>query len=397
MATIREYLKNRQKEKQEEYQQKISAHKRKVRLIVITVVVAAATVVIGFLIYWNNRSFSEYTVLSSRAMDGTTNSKYYKFGEGILVYTDDGMSYIEDNDIIWNQAFEMKNPIVDICNETVAICDKKNTTVYIYDLKGEIGKIDTVYPILDLNVSEQGVVAAITRDSETDRIEVLDKEGNAIATGQTYITGDGCPIDIDISNDGTKLIASYIYIEGNTAKSKVVFYNYSEVGKNEIGRIVGGFNHYGSTIVSRVEFLDNDTSVVFGEDIFTIYEIKQKPEKKAEVSIDKNIKSIFYDKEYIGMVLDSEDYEEPYIVKLYDTNGEECMSYTTDFAYTGISSGEKWFILYSETECLLMTTSGKERFKGNISEGIHAMICTEKSEIYYVINEEYDILNIKMK
>ena len=97
------------------------------------------------------------------------------------------------------------------------------------------------------------------------------------------------------------------------------------------------------------------------------------------------------------MVLDSEDYEEPYIVKLYDTNGEECMSYTTDFAYTGISSGEKWFILYSETECLLMTTSGKERFKGNISEGIYAMICTEKSEIYYVINEEYDILNIKMK
>lgn len=397
MTNIRYYLKERQGQTREEYQKKISSHKRKVRIIIAVIILALAAAGVGFKIYLDNRSYSEYEVTYTRTMNGTGNNQYFSFGESMLVYTDDGISYVKDIETIWNQAFEMKTPLVDVCNNTMAVCDLDTTSVYIYDTEGQKGKIDTMYPIIDLEVSEQGVIAAITEDSETNRIEIFDKEGNSIATGQTYVTGEGCPIDISLSNDGTKLAASYIYIDGGSVKSKVVFYNYSEVGKNEVSRIVGGFNHYETTIVSRVEFLDNDTVAAFGDNILTIYAIKQKPEKISETEFDSTIKSIFYNEKYIGIVSETNNYENPYNIKIYNTKGNEEMSMDTSFMYTGISLYDDRMVLYNDTEMKLYNVSGKERYSGNIEEGIRQVICTDKPDRYYIINGEYGIMNVRLK
>lgn len=397
MTNIRDYLKDRNGQAGEEYQKKISAHKRKVRIIAAIIILALAVIAIGIKIYIDNKSYSEYEVTYTRNMNGNGGSQYFQFGESMLVYTDDGISYVKDNETIWNQAFEMKKPIVDVCNDTMAICDLDTTTVYIYDTEGQKGKIDTMYPIIDLEVSEQGVIAAITEDTETNRIEVFDREGNSIAAGQTYVTGEGCPIDISLSNDGTKLVASYIYIDGGSAKSKVVFYNYSEVGKNEVSRIVGGFNHYETTIVSRVEFLDNDTVAAFGDNIFTVYSIKQKPEITSETKLENTIRSIFYDKEYIGIVSETGNYEKPYNIKVYDTSGKEKMNMDTDFIYTGINLYEDRIVVYNDNEMKLFSISGKERYSGAITEGIKQIICTDKPDRYFIINSEYNIMNVKLK
>lgn len=399
MTNIRDYLKDRNGQAGEEYQKKISAHKRKVRIIAAIIILALAVIAIGIKIYIDNRSYSEYEVTYTRNMNGNGGggSQYFRFGESMLVYTDDGISYVKDNETIWNQAFEMKKPIVDVCNDTMAICDLDTTTVYIYDTEGQKGKIDTMYPIIDLEVSEQGVIAAITEDTETNRIEVFDREGNSIAAGQTYVTGEGCPVDISLSNDGTKLVASYIYIDGGSAKSKVVFYNYSEVGKNEVSRIVGGFNHYETTIVSRVEFLDNDTVAAFGDNIFTVYSIKQKPEITSETKLENTIRSIFYDKEYIGIVSETGNYEKPYNIKVYDISGKEKMNMDTDFIYTGINLYEDRIVVYNDNEMKLFSISGKERYSGAITEGIKQIICTDKPDRYFIINSEYNIMNVKLK
>ena len=50
-------------------------------------------------------------------------------------------------------------------------------------------------------------------------------------------------------------------------KTNVVFYNFSEVGQNETERVVGGFNHYDSTIVADVNFIDENTVAAVGEDV----------------------------------------------------------------------------------------------------------------------------------
>ena len=48
-------------------------------------------------------------------------------------------------------------------------------------------------------------------------------------------------------------------------------------------------------MVARVEFVNNDTVAAFGDDTVVLYSMKQKPSVIAEIPIDKEIKSIFYD------------------------------------------------------------------------------------------------------
>lgn len=109
------------------------------------------------------------------------------------------------DETVWNQAFEMKQPVVDMCADYMAIADLEGTTVYIYDKNGQQGEIQTEYPILDIEVAGQGVVAAITKSDIANQIEVYDKDGTNIAKGQTVLSGDGCPVAISLSEDGTKL------------------------------------------------------------------------------------------------------------------------------------------------------------------------------------------------
>ena len=375
----------------------IRNHRRRIAFIIILAIAVIVGGTVALNLYLQNKSFKKYETINTIKTSGTTDSKYYKFGNCMLVYSNDGIAYIEDDTTMWNQAFEMKTPLIDICDDTMAIADQKTTTVYIYNKDGQLGKIETVYPIIDLEVSKQGVVAAITQDDETNLIEILDKNGESIATGQTYLTGDGCPVDIAISSDGTKLATSYIYIDGGESKCKVVFYNYSEVGKNEVGRIVGGFNLGDDVICTKLEFIDNNTVVSFENDGFTIYDMEQRPSVRKKVEEEANIKSIFFNKDYIGTVVENDNYDQPNLIKVYDTNGNEKGERATDFTYTDISISGNSVVLNNDQNIFIMTVSGNKRYQNNMAEGIVKIIPTEKNNQLYIINHEYNINKIKFE
>lgn len=398
MSNVREYLKNRgiNKQSEDDYEYKIKVHQRKVRLFVFGLIMVAVLLALSIKIYIDNMTYDDYEVSEVYQKDQTSNCSFYKFDEGMLRFSNDGLTYLQDDISVWNQAFEMKTPLVDICGSCVAIADMNTNVVYIYDSKKLLGKVETTYPIIDIEVSEQGVIAAITQDSETNRIEVIQKDGTTIANGQTYLTKTGCPLSISLSNDGTKLVASYVYIDGGKAKTRVVFYNYSEVGKNEVGRVVGGFEKYGTTIVPKVEFVDNDTVVAFGDDMYTVYSMKQKPSEIKEGEIKGEINSIFYNNEYFGMILLSEEYDEPYIIKCFDKEGNEEFSMNTDFDYKNVSIEGEIIVLNNSEKLKLITTSGTVKFEGKIESGIKEVIPTSKSNIYYIINDN-NIEKIKLK
>ena len=73
------------------------------------------------------------------------------------------------------------------------------------------------------------------------------------------------------------------------------------------------------------------------------------------------------------------------------------MSMDTSFMYTGISLYDDRMVLYNDTEMKLYNVSGKERYSGNIEEGIRQVICTDKPDRYYIINGEYGIMNVRLK
>ena len=195
----------------------------------------------------------------------------------------------------------MQNPKVSICGNSIAVADINGSSAYSFNTSGQVGKADTSMPILQIEVSDSGKMAAVLEDNNANYINMYDTNGEKIYSVKTTLSGDGYPIDISISSDAKKLIASFIKVSGDEIKTNVVFYNFSDVGKNETERVVGGFN-YDDIIVGDVKFVNDTTAVAVGENVVSIYKIKEYPSLEHTINIDNEIQKIFCSDQYIGLV-----------------------------------------------------------------------------------------------
>jgi hypothetical protein len=376
-------------------ERKLKRHKRAKVTRVVAVLAIMIAVALGYFMYLQNRTFTDIDVIGSvDIMDGY-NCRYYEFGDYMLKFSEDGLAYLNGDKTHWNQAFEMQEPVIDICGDYVAIAEQMNNVVYIANTKELKGRIETEYPIMDIDVSNNGTVAVISGDqSEVSHIEVIAKDGTKIAIGQTVLSGQGCPVDLSISQDGTKLAVSYLYVGSGVIQSKVVFYNYSEVGKNEVDRFMGGFD-YDKTLMTKVEFLDNNTVAVFGDDKVALYSMKQKPSLIAELDIEEEIQSIFYNDKYIGLVVDN-NLENPYRMVIYNVNGSKVSDTEFNLSYTGVKISKKSVVIYNDTTMKVYNINGKLRYEGTIEEGISSIITKDDDYTYFVVGPS-TIKNIKLK
>ena len=109
-------------------------------------------------------------------------------------------------------------------------------------------------PILQIEVSSGGKISAVLEDTNANYINMYDTNGDKIYSVKTTLSGDGYPLVISISSDPKKLIASFIKVSGDEIKTNVVFYNFSDVGRDRTERVVGGFN-YDDVIVGDISLL----------------------------------------------------------------------------------------------------------------------------------------------
>ena len=99
---------------------------------------------------------------------------------------------------------------VSICGNSIAVADINGSSAYSFNTSGQVGKADTSMPILQIEVSDSGKMAAVLEDNNANYINMYDTNGEKIYSVKTTLSGDGYPIDISISSDAKKLIASFI-------------------------------------------------------------------------------------------------------------------------------------------------------------------------------------------
>lgn len=369
---------------------------RKKIVIILSVAVVAAVLVIVLLRQRDiNKVFTKYSVQNKIKMDSQITSNYLPFAKGVLRYSVDGISYYAGGKEVWNKAITMSNPIINTCEDYIVMAERNSSQISLFDISGNQRNITASYPIIDVDVSRQGVVAASMDDGKTNYIELSDKNGKQLTSGQTVITSDGYPIDISLSNDGTKLAVSYLAVTSGSTQSNVVFYNFSAVGENYVDRIVGGFNQYKTTIVPEVNFINNDTAVAIGDNMISIYGIPRKPKILYEDKFDDKIESVFTSGKYVGVVFDSKDIEFGKVLKVYNQNGKKVFSKSIDFQYTNICFNGKNVVINNATECKIYSFSGKERFNKTFNQNIKKFIPITDSK--YLLVSDNSIEEIKLK
>ena len=153
------------------------------------------------------------------------------------------------------------------------------------------------------------MVYALLSEDHGTYITVFSKEGKNLDIGiKSMMSGDGYPMDLSVSPDGTELCVAFAHLEQTAVKSRVVYYNFSSLGKNAgADRVVGGFtDDFSGGIVGRVHFFTDEESFAAydGGLAFFSTKVRTSPELKKKVEIPETIRMISYDNNYLAVLTD---------------------------------------------------------------------------------------------
>lgn len=393
MTNVREYLRLRNKRTGDKrsinYKERIRGHKLTVfyRAILIIALVAAVAAMVA--VSWQNREYSESVIVSSIPVTRVEGSTYLAFGSNVLTYSKDGANCMDGKgSVLWNQTYEMQNPIVDINGSVVAIGDYNGRTIYVMSTTGSLGEITTNLPIRSFRVSANGIVAVVLDDSRITRINLYDTLGNELVKSETTMDKSGYPIDISISPNGELLAISYFYVDSGSMKTSIAFHNFGEVGKNlSSDRFVSGYD-YQSTVVPFIRFMNENTAFAVSDDRIMFFSGTQKPLSAAENLLSEKVQSIFYNDQYVGLVFMNTEGEEKYRLDVYDTGGALVTSKSFDIEYTNIIFHKDEFIICSETEYSVNNMRGLERFKDQFDELVYLFTPSDRSNRFLVMTQD---------
>ena len=359
--------------------------KRRRNIIISTLLLIAAVVGTAYLLSIMNRNYQSYEVVKS--IDNTENTVgYLSYGSSLVKYSRDGaVAYDRDGNPIWNGSYEMKEPIADTCGKYVVVADRGGKSVQIFNSKGSVGNFKTVYNILKVEVASQGVVAALMENGEEDYIYLYDVDGTELVHKKTNVNDEGYSMDISLSNNGEKLVISYLSVTKGELISTVAFYNFGEVGQNYTDGFVGGYAFKGE-VVPRVVFVNNDTACAYKDNGFLIYSMKEKSDMvHEELFEDSKIQSILYNDKYIGIVLEAGE-ADPKKLLLYDLVGNKVLEKKLDFDYSKIFLTDKEIIMYDNVSCLILKINGREKFRYTFDSNIEAFYPINDLDRYFFIN-----------
>ncbi len=368
----------------------------KKRVKVGLVVLLVFLVILGVYLFNRFRTFDGYEVVNKIETKSGESSRFIPFKDGIIKYSRNGISYLEGDTTAWDESYEMKNPLIDVCGDYLCVADKNANDILIFNEDGKKGSVTTTYPIAKAEVAEQGVVAALLKDRESNYIEVFDKDGSLLVSHKSLLTENGYPLNFSLSDDGERMIVPYVEVSAGSIKSKVVFYNFGNAGKNKNDRVVAQFTQYKDELVPFVKYIDNTTAVAVSENRITIYKAGDEPKVDEEEKFKGEAQKVFYDEDYIGLVFKTKSGKKPYRVVVYNDGLSEKLNEKVGLAFDTVKFAGKNVLMYNDKNALMLSFHGVERFNYTFKKAISEMIPLDSYREFLLVKND-GVEEIKLK
>lgn len=389
-TNIREFMKHKQmreKQNSSDYMEKIKVHRQAIFYRILAVILIFAIIGIIISVKYTSHIYTTYEVISTVERTKVQSTTDVRLGTSILSYSKDG-AYCMDakGNVMWNQTYEMQNPILATCQDVAAIGEYNGSTIYIANTQQQLGEIRTNLPIKDICVAGNGVVAAVLEDADTTWIYVYDKEGNILVYFRTRMVQSGYPVAMSLSPNAKLMAVSYLYVDVGTIKSSVAFYNFDSVGQSKTDRYMSGYD-YVDAVVPFIKFISNDTAVAVADNRLMFYKGSQKPESSIEKLLSNEVQSVYWSDKYVGLVYYNDSGETPNLLEIYNADGNKVTDKAFSIDYTDIFFEEDHYIIYNPNESLICTINGKEKFSGVFEKPINVMVPTSGSYKYTLVTE----------
>ncbi len=368
------------------YELRKRKHKRLIMIVTVLIGIAAIGIILFAVNSILHKNYTSYQVIHKTERSDSSSAKYDRYGTGIIRYSRDGAMAMDGaGNLLWNGTFEMKDPIVDVCEKYAVVSDRGYKSLQIFNGEGGMTTVNVPNSIIKSEIANQGVVAVLMDGNGTNHIVFYSEDGKELVSTRTVNQKDGFPLDISLSNDGRKLVTSYLSVNSGKVHSVITFYNFGEVGKNYVYNMVGA-DDYGQAVVPRIEFVNNNTVCAFGDDRFSLYSMEQTPKEIYKETFNSEIKSIFYSNKYVGFVLNSGEDNNKYRILLYDLKGNVILDKKINYNYDNIFISGEEIILYSNLEWIILRANGQEKFHYTFENDISYILPVNNLDKYIIID-----------
>jgi hypothetical protein len=311
------------------------------------------------------------------------------FQNQLLKYSRDGISELDESGAtLWNGGYEMEQPYVDTAGSYVMVADIGARQFYIYNGEDQGVNIETTLPIGRAKVAENGKVAVLLHDEDSDVVNIYDPYSAADQLEveiPTNVADDGYPLDFDISPDGNSLVIAYMLPEGGAMENKVCFYNFTEVGQDQ-NTLVGG-KTYEKNMISHIEFVGDDEVAIFYEDGFSLFTNMKKPDEIFEKTFDEEIKSVACDEDNILVITGTAATTDNQELHLFNLKGKEELSQTISYKYSDVQMADREIFFTDDQTCYIMRKNGTEKFSFDFGKKYEYFFPSSKDNQYYYLEE----------
>lgn len=410
MSNIRSYLKEKEKRKETnienskkietpDFNTKIVKYKLSMFYRILLAIILIAAIVALIFFQQTNKVYTQMqvtNVISRQTISGTTD---IMLGNHIVTYSRDGIQCMDvKGTAIWNQTFEMQNPMISTAKEIIAIADYNGRTVYIMNSQKKLGEVTLSMPIRNICVAANGVVMVVVEESKVTKIYMFDSQGNQLTDFSTRMNDTGYPTALGISDSARLVSVAYTYIELGEIKTRVAFYNFGAVGENYVDHLVSGYN-YTDTIVPYMKFMNDETLFAVADNRLMIYSGSEVPEMKAEMLLDEEVQGVYSNEKYIGLIFMNSSGQGNYKLRVFDTSGKEMMNVPIDLEGmndVNIFFQEDQVVIYNETNCIIYSLKGTLKYSGEFNKTVRVMLPGKSKTKYTVVTQEgIDILELK--
>lgn len=380
-------------EDMKDYHKKIWKHRVTVLVRYAVVVGLVLLSIFGIRYYLNNRSFTGYSIASTTERTDTLTTKYALFGDKILKYSRDGISYTDkENSFLFSITYTMQSPILALSSKAGAVADKNGSQIYTFNQTQQTGQITTLLPIKHVAISNQGVVAVLMEDSNSMKLEIYTSEGKLLGDGEFGLEDAGYPLNLSVSSDGTKIAITFSQVSGTQFGSCVAVYNFDNVGENYVDHLVFA-KTYTDYMIPEIHYFDASTLAAVGDGILAFYQGSQIPELVNEVTFEEEIKSVFYGENTVGLVFDT---TEGKVLKLYDLKGNLSAEIAFNLDYENICILDNRIVIYNDTEMGLYSYNGKECFRHTFDTPVVDIFPTNsRSKYLFIYTNETQLIKLQ--
>ncbi len=379
-----------------DYEKAIAKHRRGNAFKILVTVLCIAVVGVMIVTQTRNKVYTTYNRLTSEPLKIAGGVSTLAFSDKLLLYSNDGIKCTDSKGKdVWNQAYEMQNPMVRTCGNVVGVGDYNGRKIYAMNTSGIMGEIDTNMPITNFSIAGNGEVATILEEAGITWIYLYDSQGELIAKMKTTMKNSGYPVAVSLSPNGKLLQVSYLYADSGKIKSSVAFYNFGEVGQDAIDNYVSGYD-YADSVVPYVQFMNDTLAFAVADGRLMFYSGAQKPVSAAEVLFDKEVQAVYYNERYVALVYLNQSGETKYQMDVYSPDGNKKLTLTYDMESQNILMDKESIVLYGKDECLIYSMDGIQKYSGNYEKMIHLMIPTSSAYKYTVVTQDsIDVVQLK--